>query len=309
MNEQKEYEFGEYFVRHAIDAHPDDKYFFMHIHERCEIFYFVAGRAEYLVEGARYPLEPGSLMIMSPLESHRTRILDGSRYERFVLNFSVAAVDAVDPEHRLLKPFFDRPAGRGNLYLPSELPAVPTERIFRAIYEEVPDEYERRIRVSSYLFFLLECLYEAYIRRGAAKYRPPESLAEQMVAYVNAHLYTELSVPALAKQFLLSVSQFGKIFKQATGAAPGNILPQSALARRGRKCVPGLRRRVRRRVAVLGIIRRFTARMSNTSAIHPKVMSCKSCGFRFPHRLTRLPRRSAGKQQFPSRRCVSRRNR
>ena len=62
------------------------------------------------------------------------------------------------------------------------LPAVPTERIFRAIYEEVPDEYERRIRVSSYLFILLECLYEAYTRRGAAKYRPPESLAEQMVA-------------------------------------------------------------------------------------------------------------------------------
>ncbi len=230
MNEQKEYEFGEYFVRHAIDAHPDDKYFFMHIHERCEIFYFVSGRAEYLVEGARYPLEPGSLMIISPLESHRTRILDGSRYERFVLNFSVAAVDAVDPEHRLLKPFFDRPAGRGNLYLPSELPAVPTERIFHAIYEEVPDEYERRIRVSSYLFFLLECLYEAYIRRGAAKYRPPESLAEQMVAYVNAHLYTELSVPALAKQFLLSVSQFGKIFKQATGAAPWEYITAKRLS-------------------------------------------------------------------------------
>lgn len=241
MNEQKEYEFGEYFVRHAIDVHPDDKYFFMHIHERCEIFYFVAGRAEYLVEGARYPLEPGSLMIMSPLESHRTRILDGSRYERFVLNFSVAAVDAVDPEHRLLKPFFDRPAGRGNLYLPSELPAVPTERIFRAIYEEVPDEYERRIRVSSYLFFLLECLFEAYMRRGAAKYRPPESLAEQMVAYVNAHLYTELSVPALAKQFLLSVSQFGKIFKQATGAAPWEYITAKRLSAAREKMRAGVK--------------------------------------------------------------------
>jgi len=241
---------------------------------------------------------------MSPLESHRTRILEGSRYERFVLNFSVAAVDAVDPEHRLLKPFFDRPAGRGNLYLPSELPAVPTERIFRAIYEEVPDEYGRRIRVSSYLFFLLECLYEAYIRRGAAKYRPPESLAERMVAYVNAHLYTELSVPALAKQFLLSASQFGKIFKQATGAAPWEYITAKRLSAAREKM-----RAVRRRVAVLGIIRRFTARMSNTSAIHPKVMSCKSCGFRFPHRLTRSPRRSAGKQQFPLRRCVSRRNR
>ncbi len=220
MNYQNEHEFGEFFVRHAVDEKPDDKYFFMHVHERCEIFYFVAGRAEYLVEGARYALEPGSLMIMSPLESHRTKILDGSRYERFVLNFSVSAVDAIDQGHLLLKPFFGRPAGRGNLYLPSELPLAQPAGIFRSIFEENLDGPERKIRVSAYLYFLLECLLEAYTRRGAAKYRPPESLAEQMVAYVNAHLYHELSVPALAKQFLLSVSQFGKIFKQATGASP-----------------------------------------------------------------------------------------
>lgn len=230
MNYHMEYEMGEFFARHAVDGHPEDKYFFMHIHERCEIFYFVAGKAQYLVEGACYPLEPGSLMIMSPLESHRIRILDGSRYERYVLNFSVSAVDGIDPEHRLLKPFFDRPAGRGNLYLPSELPAVLPKEIFRSVFEEKIGDYERRIRVFSYLFFLLECLFEAYTRRGAAKYRPPESLAEQMVAYVNAHLYDELSVPALAKQFLLSVSQFGKIFKQATGAAPWEYITAKRLS-------------------------------------------------------------------------------
>lgn len=220
INYQNEHEFGEFFVRHAVDEQPDDKYFFMHVHERCEIFYFVAGRAEYLVEGARYALEPGSLMIMSPLESHRTKILDGSRYERFVLNFSVPAVDVLDPGHFLLKPFFDRPAGRGNLYMPSELPLAQPAGIFHAIFEENLNDTERKLRVSTYLYFLLECLLEAYLRRGAAQYRPPESLAEQMVAYVNAHLYQELSVPALAKQFLLSVSQFGKVFKQATGASP-----------------------------------------------------------------------------------------
>lgn len=230
MNFHKEYEMGDLFVRHAVDEHPEDKYFFMHIHERCEIFYFLTGRAEYLVEGARYPLEPGSLMIMSPLESHRTRILDGSRYERFVINFSVSAVDGIDPKHRLLKPFFDRPAGRGNLYMPSEFPILQPAGIFRALFEDGLDDYGRKVRISSYLFFLLESLFEVYMRRKAAEYKPPESLAEQMVAYVNAHLYDELSVPALAEQFLLSVSQFGKLFKQATGAAPWEYITAKRLS-------------------------------------------------------------------------------
>lgn len=240
-NYNNEYEFGEFFVRHAVDEKPDDKYFFMHVHERCEIFYFVSGKAEYLVEGARYALEPGSLMIMSPLESHRTKILDDSRYERFVLNFSVSAVDLVDRERLLLKPFFDRPAGRGNLYMPSELPLAQPVGIFHAILEENLDGPERKLRVFAYLYFLLECLLEAYIRRGAAGYRPPESLAEQMVAYVNAHLYHELSVPALAKQFLLSVSQFGKVFKQATGAPPWEYITIKRLGAAREKMRAGAR--------------------------------------------------------------------
>ncbi|MDE7297780.1 MAG: AraC family transcriptional regulator [Lachnospiraceae bacterium] len=220
MDFQSDYELGDLYARHAVDEHPDDRTFFMHIHERCEFFYFVSGKAEYLVEGARYPLEPGDLMIMSPLESHRTRILEDRRYERYVLNFSVSAVEKIDPEHRLLKPFFDRPAGRGNLYRPSELPGVPLAQNFCAMCGERLDDYERRIKITACLYFFLEQLGEAYTKRGAAEYQPPESLAEQMVAYVNAHLYSELSVPLLAEQFLLSVSQFGKIFKQATGAAP-----------------------------------------------------------------------------------------
>ena len=220
MDFLREYETGGLYIRHAVDERPDDKHFVMHIHERCEIFYFISGSAEYLVEGARYPLEPGDLLIMSPLESHRTRILQSRRYERFALNFSVSAIEEIDPEKRLLRPFFERPAGRGNRYEPAELFHVQPGESFRAMCEGEMDGYGRRIRILAHLLFLLERIGEAYTRRGAAEYRPPESLAEQMVAYVNAHLFGELSVPVLAGQFLLSVSQFGKIFKQATGAAP-----------------------------------------------------------------------------------------
>ena len=74
MNLLEEYNTKELYIRHAIDSHPDDKCFTMHVHERYEIYYFLSGDAEYLVEGSQYPLTPGSLLIMRPAESHKAKI-------------------------------------------------------------------------------------------------------------------------------------------------------------------------------------------------------------------------------------------
>ena len=54
------------YIHYAIDEKPDDRDFVMHVHEQCEIYYFVSGNAEYLVEGTRYPLESGCILIMRP---------------------------------------------------------------------------------------------------------------------------------------------------------------------------------------------------------------------------------------------------
>lgn len=216
MNIQQEYSFGDIYIRYAVDESPDDKYFAMHVHERCEIFYFVSGNAEYLVEGARYPLKPGSLLIMRPAESHRTRILGSSRYERYALNFSASSVGCIDPEHRLLKAFFHRPLGRGNFYMPDKMKC---ESVFHDMCCG-QDDYEKRLKIQINLFVLLDIINSAYLKTDAAGYAGPQNISEQMVAYVNANLFEEISVPLLAEKFFLSVSQFGRLFKQATGASP-----------------------------------------------------------------------------------------
>lgn len=204
-------------TRYAVSEAPNDKDFTMHVHESCEIFYFLSGNAEYLVEGARYPLEPGSLLIMRPTESHRARILGCERYERYTLNFPVSAVDCIDPERRLLKAFFERPLGRGNFYTSDK---TRLERIFYDMCRCNADNYGKRLKILINLFTLLDIIDKAYLKRDSAEYTEPENLSEQIVAYVNANLFKKISVPLLAEKFFLSVSQFSRIFKQATGAAP-----------------------------------------------------------------------------------------
>ena len=220
MNWLEEYNTKELYIRHAIDPHPDDKYFLMHVHERYEIYYFLSGDAEYLVEGSRYPLKPGSLLIMRPAESHKAKIKNNKSYERFAINFSLPAVECIDPKHQLLAPFDNRPLGRGNLYTEAEFEGISVKRMFEKMCSQQQDTGKQELKILTYLFPLLDMINEAYQAHGAAEYQPPQSISEQIVTYVNLHLFEELSIPLLAEHFFLSTSQFGRIFKQATGAAP-----------------------------------------------------------------------------------------
>ena len=146
MNTLQEFDSEDLYMRHAVDENPDDKNFFMHVHERCEIFYFVSGNAAYLVEGAEYLLEPGSILIMRPAESHRAKILGKGNYERYAINFSASIIDNIDPQRRLMKAFFDRPLGRGNLYQPAEFEDENMRKVFSEMCEGV-DDYEKRLQI------------------------------------------------------------------------------------------------------------------------------------------------------------------
>lgn len=216
------------YMRYAVDEHPNDNDFAMHVHEQCEIYYFVSGNAAYLVEGTRYPLQPGSILIMRPAESHRIKILSSRRYERYAVNFSVSAADQIDPQHRLQKPFLDRPLGRGNHYSAAEFGEANIQNLFAEMWSGA-DDYEKRIALLTHLYPLLHQIYKAYANRGTSEYAPPQSVQEKIVSYVNKHLFDRISISGLAKHFFLCDSQFSRIFKQATGAAPWEYITMKRL--------------------------------------------------------------------------------
>ncbi len=223
-----EYNIGEIYIRHAIDELPDEKEFTMHIHDACEIYLFLAGKVEYLVEGSKYNLDKNDLMIIRPAESHTPRILERTRYERYAINFPYSFLDEIDPEHRLLRPFTERGLGKNNLYNSTDL---DTELINRLLYEicyGCKDEYDRKLVGKTHLLMLLDMINRAYEKKGKADNRP-QSISESIVAYVNKHLFEELKVPALAEHFFLSTSQFSRVFKQATGAAPWDYIIKKRL--------------------------------------------------------------------------------
>ena len=210
------------YIRHAVDESPDNKGISFHVHDRCEVFYFISGNAQYLVEGSVYPLERGSLLIMGPGEAHCIRFLSGERYERYAVNFPLGLFDSFDPERRLMAPYTARPLGRQNLY---SLPGL--EETFRELCYFEGDSYGRTLLFTVRLASLMDTLG----RQSAGLTRREPTLSEQLVGHVNARLLEDITVEQLAEHFFLSTSQFSRLFKEATGASPWAYITAKRLVR------------------------------------------------------------------------------
>lgn len=222
-----EYSFGDIYIRHAVDDQPDDRYFTMHIHEQCEIYFFISGNVEYLVEGSKYPLDENSLMIMRPAESHKPKIVGNGRYERYAINFPVTFANYIDPEGRLAKAFTERPLGKNNMFSSSEIDMPLVNKLFSEMCSS-DNDYNKQLTIRTHLLILLDIINRAFSVKDNAEHKP-QSTAERIVLYVNHHLFEDISVPSLAKHFYLSPSQFSRVFRQATGAAPWEYITKKRL--------------------------------------------------------------------------------
>ena len=207
---------GLYFS-HAIDRHPEQKSFSMHMHDQIEMYIFVSGKVRYHVEGNEYDLSPGDLLIIRQNEAHFADFLEDAPYERYVVNFLPSLLDSIDPERRLLTPFNDRPIGCDNLYRPSDLESVSALSCAKAMCVATEDKYARRLAILSNLLPLLQGVCDSFNQTKTPETQ--NSIAGQITAYINEHLFEKLTVESIASHFFLSVSQIERIFKKATHAS------------------------------------------------------------------------------------------
>lgn len=247
----REYRFGDFYLRHGVDDCPNDAPYYMHVHEVYEIYLFLSGDVEYLVEGSRYPLKENSLMIMRPSEAHKPRIRTAKRYERYAINFPSHFLTELDPEQRLMRAFTDRPLGKNNMLTGASIDMDRVRECFSRMFPEDGDDYDRQLAIRTQLLTILGMIYRAFRSQERGEVNP-RSTAECIVAYVNRHIFEQLSVPELAGHFYLSPSQFTRIFKQATGAAPWEYIT----------------------------IKRLTAAKQQILTGTPAKQSAESCGFK-----------------------------
>ena len=176
---------------------------------------------------ALYPLDENSLMIMQPAEAHKPRITGKEKYERYAVNFPVSFAETIDPEGRLVKAFTERPLGKNNMFNAEHIDTLLVKKLFSEMCQDIAD-YDRQLTIKTHLLILLDMINCAYSNQESTVHTP-RNTAERIISYVNSHLSDNISVPDLAEHFHLSTSQFSRIFRQATGAAPWEYITKKRL--------------------------------------------------------------------------------
>ena len=219
MAQLYEYKTREVLVHHSIDLQPDAAKFPMHAHEQCEIHCFLQGKGKYMVEGHEYPLEPGTLLIMRPAETHRLLIDPCQVYERMGIHFSSDIVRAADPSGKLLEAFENRKLGESNLYLPKDFPSIGAYALLKEICNPILPEEERSTALLAYLLPLLHQIRAAFLH-NSKKNAPAvhRDISLSLIEYINTHLFENLSLEKLSGLLFLSKSQLERIFQKATGS-------------------------------------------------------------------------------------------
>jgi len=80
-----------FYVHHTLTTNPDPDHFSFrsHSHNQHEIYYFLDGDADFVLEGNIHSLKSGTLILAPRGQTHNILIRDGAEiYERFAILFS-----------------------------------------------------------------------------------------------------------------------------------------------------------------------------------------------------------------------------
>lgn len=201
---------------HTIDERLDGQQFRLHCHAMYEIYFFVRGAGQYLVEGSIYKLRPADLVVLRPGESHRFIPTGEAVYERYSLHFD----PAIWLEHpRLLEPFDNREAGQDNLLRPDA-------RQFTALFHRLdaavnlPEDLRdlmSRFLLGELLIDIAALVGERVSLIAGERVNPHVA---HLLGYINEHLTEPLSLEQLAEQVFVSKHHISRVFKACIGVAP-----------------------------------------------------------------------------------------
>lgn len=200
----------------------------LHCHNFYELYLFLDGDVDYLVEGTQYRPTPGSLLLLSPHLFHGVKVNTDRVYRRFSLHFHP---DILSMDRRaLLLSVFCGPADRHrNLYFENvERFGIPScfealEDCARRSMGGGPFSPETEKEDSDVLLSIcVEALLARILTMSSQTGPLPAKAAgkdtvSNVILYLNRHLREPVTLDQLSERFFISKHHLNKVFRQATG--------------------------------------------------------------------------------------------
>ncbi len=211
-------------------SHPVSASF--HSHPFYEIYYFVAGKCNYLIGDKIYVLSPGDLLLMDGLTLHCPKIDPGASYIRTIVHFEPVYWQRLFEQMNMLnvlQPFQDLRNYRISF---KGAEKEELEQLLTAMnrYRQSTDAVSR-FRFQLVFMELLAYIY-GFCRKPLEECAFPsakEQCVQSVISYLSQNYMEDLHLQHLEDQLHLSKYYLSKIFKEVTGITIFNYLYSSRI--------------------------------------------------------------------------------
>ena len=228
---------NEYEVFHRVDAYSAEVP--PHRHDFYELYCLLSDGVTMAVEGRRYALEPGEMLLIGPGETHIPEFKDPRRpVERVILwinaDFADRLLEDLPEARRALR---EDTRGRNRVAVDRETGALMQELLFGLLREKrrgepggaEPGGAELcRLMVTQLLIHLSRHL-SATGHTVPARVEQRSTEVLRVYEYIGAHLTEDLSVSRLAELFFMDKNTLTRQFKRLTGMTPGECVRRCRL--------------------------------------------------------------------------------
>ena len=200
-----------------------------HYHEFCKLLLLRSGSGGYTVDGKRYTLEAGDVVLIGSHCVHRPEFETGVLYERVIIYISPQFLQQQSTPDCPLQDIFNGEQGHVlHLRKPESIWALSD-----ALEEELSQNRYGRVILSNGLLLRLLIEIARTIRNPETTFAKPitptDSRILSILRYIDAHLTEDINIDTLSEAFYISKFHMMRLFRQETGQSIHGYLQERRL--------------------------------------------------------------------------------
>ena len=211
-----------------------DKYFKtveMHSHDFYEVYCFIGGSVDYIVEDGLYRLQAGDVLLIPTNYLHQPNVKDGSKsYDRIVLWINPAYVKRLSSPSTDLATCFQKAKEKGAyLVRNSALSDKLVTELIAVIENENSNSFGADLTAENHVITVLTLLGAHYLKNRQAKQAEQSEIISRAIEYISEHLTEPITLDGISNALYTNKYYFAHLFKEETGVSPHSYILKKRL--------------------------------------------------------------------------------